>query len=169
MRKLSSYLTKGTNPKAYLMAIQGAAKLDITDVLKFVAPLDAAVEAARQAKATKEHWQSVFNAINLVEELVRKKVAQDEDGAIEGIQQAVIDALDRLKRTGSKTLKAQEINALMDLLGVYSDLLSGITHSELFEAEIGVRRRLARLLSEGPRKGEIVMKVTGENYERKDD
>lgn len=169
MRKRSSYRPKGSNPKAYLMAIQGAAKLDITDVLKFVAPLDAAIEAARQAKATKEHWQSVFNAINLVEELVRKKVAQDEDGAIEGIQQAVIDALDRLKRTGSKTLKAQEINALMDLLGVYSDLLSGITHSELFEAEIGVRRRLARVLSEGPRKGEIVMKVTGENYERKDD
>ena len=150
------------------MAIQGAAKLNINDILKFVAPLDAAIEAARQAKATKEHWQAVFSAINLIEELVRRKVAKDENGAIEAMQQAVIDALDRLKQTGSKTLKAQEINALMDLLGVYSDLLSGITHSELFEAELGVQRRLIRVLSEGPRKGEIVMKVTGDSYERKD-
>lgn len=151
------------------MAIQGASKLNINDILKFVAPLDAAIEAARQAKATKEHWQAVFNAINLIEELVRRKVAKDEDGAIEAIQQAVISALDRLKQTGSKTLKAQEINALMDLLGVYSDLLSGITHSELFDAELGVQRRLIRVLSEGPRKGEVVMRVTGDSYERKDD
>ena len=169
MRKRSSYRPKGSNPKAYLMAIQGAAKLDITDVLKFVAPLDAAVEAARQAKATKEHWQSVFNAINLVEELVRKKVAQDEDGAIEGIQQAVIDALDRLKRTGSKTLKAQEINALMDLLGLYSELLAGITHSELFDAQEKVSRRIIRVLAQGPNGKDVLLKVTGENYERKDD
>ena len=168
MRKRSSYRPKGSNPKAYLMAIQGAAKLNINDILKFVAPLDAAIEAARQAKATKEHWQAVFNAINLIEELVRRKVAKDENGAIEAMQEAVISALDRLKQTGSKTLKAQEINALMDLLGVYSDLLSGITHSELFEAELGVQRRLIRVLSEGPRKGEIVMKVTGDSYERKD-
>ena len=151
------------------MAIQGAAKLDTTDVLKFIAPLDAAIEAARQAKATKEHWQAVFNAINLIEELVRRKIARDENGAIEAIQMAVISALDRLKSTGSKTLKAQEISALMDLLGVYSDLLSGITHSEFFDAELGVRRRLMRVLSEGPRKGEVVMKVTGDRYEQKDD
>jgi hypothetical protein len=169
MRKRSKYRPKGSNPTAHLMAIQGAAKLDINDVLKFVAPLDAAVEAARQGKANKEHWQSVFNAINLIEELIRRKVAQDEDGAIEAMQQAVIDALDRLKQTGSKTLKAQEINALLDLLGVYTDLLSGITHSELFEAELGVQRRLIRVLSEGPRKGDVVMKVTGDRYERKDD
>jgi hypothetical protein len=169
MRKRSKYRPKGSNPTAHLMAIQGAAKLDINDVLKFVAPLDAAVEAARQGKANKEHWQAVFNAINLIEELIRRKVAQDEDGAIEAMQQAVIDALDRLKQTGSKTLKAQEINALLDLLGVYTDLLSGITHSELFEAELGVQRRLIRVLSEGPRKGDVVMKVTGDRYERKDD
>lgn len=169
MRKRSKYRPKGSNPTAHLMAIQGASKLDINDVLKFVAPLDAAVEAARQGKATKENWQAVFNAINLIEELIRRRVATDEDGAIEAMQQAVIDALDRLKSTGSKTLKAQEINALLDLLGVYTDLLSGITHSELFEAELGVQRRLIRVLSEGPRKGEVVMKVTGDRYERKND
>ena len=168
MRKRSSYRPKGSNPKAHLMAIQGASKLNINDVLKFVAPLDAAVEAARQGKATKENWQAVFNAINLIEELVRRKVATDEDGAIEAMQQAVINALDRLKSTGSKTLKAQEINALLDLLGMYTDLLSGITHSELFEAELGVQRRLIRVLSEGPRKGEVVMKVTGDRYERQE-
>ncbi len=169
MKKRSKYRPRGANPQAYLMAIQGAAKLDINDVLKFVAPLDAAIEAARQAKATKEHWKAIFNAINLIEELVRMKVAQDEDGAIEAIQQAVIDVLDRLKQTGSKTLKAQEIGALLDLLGVYSDLLSGITHSELFAAELGVQRRLVRVLSEGPKPGEIVVKVKGDQYERKDD
>lgn len=167
MRKRSKYRPKGANPTAHLMAMQGAAKLDINDVLKFVAPLDAAIEAARQAKATKEHWQAVFNSINLIEELVRMKVAQDEDGAIEAMQQAVIDALDRLKQTGSKTLKGQEISALMDLLGVYSDLLSGITHSELFEAEVRMNRRVERVLNEGPRKGDVVMQVTGDRYERK--
>jgi hypothetical protein len=169
MRKRSKYRPKGVNPEAHLMAMQGSAKLNIDDVLRFAAPLDAAVEAARQGKATTQHWQAVFNAINLIEELIRKKVAQDEDGAIEAMQQAVIDALDRLKSTGSKTLKAQEISALLDLLGVYTDLLSGITHSELFEADLGVKRRLIRVLKQGPRKGEVVLKVTGDRYERKND
>lgn len=148
------------------MAMQGASKLSIDDVLKFVAPVDAAVEAARQAKATKEHWKAIFNAINLIEELVRNKVARDEDGAIQAMQDAVIDALDRLESTGSKTLKSQEINALMDLLGIYAELLSGITHSELFVAEQGVARRVIRVLSGGQRNGEVVMKVKGDAYER---
>lgn len=169
MRKRSKYRPKGSNPAAHLMAMQGAARLTTTDVLRFIAPLDAAVEAARQAKATKQNWQAVFNAINLIEALVEMKVAKDEGGAIEDLQQAVISALDRLKATGSKTLKAQEINALMDLLGVYSDLLSGITHSELFEAELGVQRRLIRVLSQGPRPGEIVVRAKGDRYERKTD
>jgi hypothetical protein len=168
MRKRSKYKPKGTNPAAHLMAMQGAARLTTTDVLRFIAPLDAAIEAARQAKATKQNWQAVFNAINLIEALVEMKVAKDEDGAIEDLQQAVISALDRLKETGSKTLKAPEINALMDLLGLYSELLSGITHSELFDAQEKVSRRIIRVLSQGPNGKDVLVKVTGENYERQD-
>lgn len=148
--------------------MQGAARLTTTDVLRFIAPLDAAIEAARQAKATKQNWQAVFNAINLIEALVEMKVARDEGGAIEDLQQAVISALDRLKQTGSKTLKAQEINALMDLLGLYSELLSGITHSELFDAQEKVSRRIIRVLAQGPNDKDVLVKVTGENYERQD-
>jgi hypothetical protein len=150
------------------MAMQGAARLTTTDVLRFIAPLDAAIEAARQAKATKQNWQAVFNAINLIEALVEMKVARDEGGAIDALQQAVISALDRLKETGSKTLKAQEISALMDLLGLYSELLAGITHSELFDAQEKVSRRIIRVLAQGPNGKDVLLKVTGENYERQD-
>jgi hypothetical protein len=168
MRKRSKYKPKGTNPSAHLMAMQGAARLTTTDVLRFIAPLDAAIEAARQAKATKQNWQAVFNAINLIEALVEMKVARDEGGTIDALQQAVISALDRLKETGSKTLKAQEINALMDLLGLYSELLAGITHSELFDAQEKVSRRIIRVLAQGSNDKDVLVKVTGENYERKD-
>ena len=168
MRKRSKYKPKGTNPAAHLMAMQGAARLTTTDVLRFIAPLDAAIEAARQAKATKQNWQAVFNAINLIEALVEMKVARDEGGAIDALQQAVISALDRLKETGSKTLKAQEISALMDLLGLYSELLAGITHSELFDAQEKVSRRIIRVLAQGPNGKDVLLKVTGENYERQD-
>jgi hypothetical protein len=87
---------------------------------------------------------------------------------IEDLQQAIISALDRLKQTGSKTLKAQEINALMDLLGLYSELLAGITHSELFDAQEKVSRRIIRVLAQGSNDKDVLVKVTGENYERKD-
>jgi hypothetical protein len=138
---------------AYMMAMQGAAKLTVDDVLRFVFPVDVAVNNARSGTIDKQGWQSIFNAINMLEELIRMRVCNDEDNMIDDLQQTVIAILERARSKGTKALYPDEITALMDLRAVYADVLAGLTHSQYYDAEASVERRLRRVLGQKPPKG----------------
>lgn len=138
---------------AYMMAMQGAAKLTVDDVLRFVFPVDIAVNKAREGNIDKQGWQAIFNAINMLEELVRMRVASDEDNMIDDLQQTVISILDRTRQRGTKALYADEVTVLMDLRAAYADVLAGLTHSQYYDAEASVERRLRRVLGQKPPKG----------------
>ena len=146
MRKRSKYKPKPINTAAHLVAIQGACKLDRSDAIRFSMQVQDAVTLISQGQATKQHWQELFSAINIMEALVMRGKAKDEGGAIEQMQTAVIDILDRTKKTGTKALYPHELATLRDIVSAYTDLLCEVTHSELFEASDMSKRRIMQAL-----------------------
>ena len=146
MRKRSKYKPKPINTAAHLVAIQGACKLDRSDAIRFSMRVQDAVNLISKGQADKQHWQEIFSAINIMEALVIMGKAKDEGGAIEQMQTAVIDVLDRTKKTGTKALYPHELATLRDIVAAYTDLLCEVTHSELFEASDMSKKRILRAL-----------------------
>ena len=149
MRKRSKYKPKHVNNMAHIIAMQGACKLTRSDALWFSMTLQDAVDMISQGKANKGHWQQIFTVINIMEALVVMGKAKDEGGAISQMQTAVIDVLDRTKKTGTKALYPQELATLRDIVAVYTDLLCEITHSELFAASEMSTKRVIKALTSG--------------------
>ena len=146
MKKRSKYKPKPVNMMAHLVAMQGACKLTRTDAIRFSMQVQDAVTLISQGQATKQHWQELFSVINIMEALVMMGKAKDEDKAIEQMQTAVIDILDRTKKTGSKALYPNELATLREIVATYADLLCEITQSELFAASQMSEERIIRAL-----------------------
>ena len=146
MKKRSRYKPKPVNMAAHLVAIQGVCKLTRTDAIRFSMQVQDAVTLISQGQADKQHWQKLFSAINIMEALVMMGKAKDDDKAIEQMQTAVIDILDRTKQTGSKALYPHELATLREIVATYADLLCEITHSELFAASEMSEERIIRAL-----------------------
>lgn len=143
------YRPRPVNPVAYLAGIMGAALLTRDDVIRFAEDVHEAVDAARQGKADKPHWQSIFTAINLMDELIRMRLAQDPEGAIGQMQSTVATILNRSIDRGTKALLPDELATLRDIAATYTDLLSGLTHAQLFAAQERVDRKILQALRTG--------------------
>ena len=147
MRKRSAYRPKGVNPLAYLVGLQGATVLTREDAILLSMPVHLAVDAIRSGTASQDDWRTVTMAINVTEEMIRMKVARDEDGAIEALQEKISNAYHRIRATKSPTLWGDEVRALLDFAATYADLLSGVTNNELFRAQDRTHQRMIRVLS----------------------
>ncbi len=148
-RKRSRYRPRGINPQAHLMAIQGAAWLSTDDQLRWAQDVDAAVTLVARGKATKTDWEIIFDAVNLVEQLVRMRRGRDEGGLVDAAQEACMAILDRQRDTGSLAVRAAELAALQDLCAGFATLLNGITQAERFQAGERVERRVRHALAGG--------------------
>lgn len=146
--KKKKYHPKPVNPLAHIVAMQGAALLTRDDVIRCSLNVHSAVEAISQGRGTKELWQDIFMAINIMEEMVRMKKAED-NGALDEMQNTVVAILDRQQQTGTKALRSDELATLRDVAATYADLLAGMTHAELFTAHERTRARIRRVLAGG--------------------
>ena len=149
MRKRSTYRPRGVNPTAHLMAIHGAALLSKDDRTIWALQMREALDAVREARATRQHWDTIFDAVNLAEELVRMRLASDPSGVIRDAKQACADIIQRMQTTGTRAARAGELAALWDLEAAMIDILAGITHAERFRAEERIRARTAAALAGG--------------------
>lgn len=131
---------------SYLVAIQGAALLTLDDRLRWAMQLDEAVTAISQARADVGHWTAIFDAVNLVEQLVLDGFARDDDGIIEAAQQACVDIADRRTRLGVRSARSHELAALRNVVSSWSDMMEGLTHQQRAVAEERLRRRIDRAL-----------------------
>lgn len=141
-RKRSRYRPRGVNLSAHVMAMHGAARLSVDDRTVWALQLDAAIQAVRVARAGESDWCCIFDAVNLIEEWCRMKIARDDDGLVERAQEAIVAILDRQRTTGTRAARAAELQALQALQQAWIDLLAGVTHAERFRAEERVARRV---------------------------
>ena len=148
-----AYRPAGVNVHAHLMAMQGAAKLTLDDRIAWQSNLADALAAVRTGQALQPQWATLFDAINVVEELVRMRLARDEHDVVGRAQAAVCAVLDRLQATGVRAARADELRALGDLVSAFADLMAGITHAQRFEADHRVVTRVRRVLADKPEPG----------------
>jgi hypothetical protein len=148
-RKRSRYRPYGVNPTAHLVAIQGASLLSLDDRTRWALTLEGAIAAIRTATATEADWRTVFDAVNLVEQLVLMRKAQDPAGLVKAAQDASMAMLDRQRATGVRSARSSELAALSDLRAAWVALMDGITHSERLDADMAVARRVQHALAGG--------------------
>lgn len=135
------YKPYGINPRVHEVAIQGASLLSLDDRTAWAVALEAAISSIRTATATEADWKTVFDAVNLVEQLVRMRLAPDTDGLVKAAQDVCVAILDRQRATGVRAARATELAALTDLRASFVDLMDGITHNERLAADDAVKRR----------------------------
>jgi hypothetical protein len=148
-RKRSKYRPRGVNPTAHLVAIQGVAWLSRDDQTLWALAIDDAVRAVARGQASQAHWREIFDAVNLVEELVRMRKAHDPGRIVQAAQDACEAILDRQRATGVRAARASELAALHELRAGWVELMSGITQAERFAAGEAVQHRVRRALAGG--------------------
>lgn len=148
-KRSKRYRPYGVNPTAHLTAMQGASLLSLDDRSKWAAALEASIAAVRTATAQESDWRTVFNGVNVVEQLVRMRLAPDPWGVVRAAQDACAAILDRQRASGVRAARATELAALTDLRASFVSLMDGITHSEKFAAKETVERRSSAALAGG--------------------
>jgi hypothetical protein len=148
-RKRSRYRPRGVNPTAHLVAIQGVSWLSRDDQTLWALAIDDAVRAVARGQASQAHWREIFDAVNLVEQLVIMRKAADPHGLVQSAQDACEAILDRQRATGVRAARASELAALHELRAGWVELMSGITQAERFAAGEAVQHRVRRALAGG--------------------
>jgi hypothetical protein len=146
MKPRKRYKPRGVNPLAHLVAIQGAAMLTLDDRIRWAMQIEDAINAVQTAQAETGHWTAIFDAVNLVEQLVLDGFAKDTDGIVNAAQEAVVAIMDRRISTGVKAARASELKALRTLAGAWSDLMDNITHQQRFASEERLYHRLRKAM-----------------------
>jgi hypothetical protein len=148
-KRSKAYRPRGVNPTAHLVAMMGVSWLSRDDQTLWALAIDDAVRAVAQGQASQAHWREIFDAVNLVEELVRMRKAQDPHGLVQAAQDACEAILDRQRATGVRAARASELAALHELRAGWVELMSGITQAERFAAGEAVQHRVRRALAGG--------------------
>jgi hypothetical protein len=129
--------------------MMGVSWLSRDDQTLWALAIDDAVRAVARGQASQAHWREIFDAVNLVEELVRMRKAQDPHGLVQVAQDACEAILDRQRATGVRAARASELAALHELRAGWVELMSGITQAERFAAGEAVAHRVRRALAGG--------------------
>jgi hypothetical protein len=148
-KRCKAYRPRGVNPTAHLVAMMGVSWLSRDDQTLWALAIDDAVRAVARGQASQAHWREIFDAVNLVEELVRMRKAQDPHGLVQAAQDACEAILDRQRATGVRAARASELAALHELRAGWVELMSGITQAERFAAGEAVAHRVRRALAGG--------------------
>jgi|GEM_PF-2545653 hypothetical protein len=143
------YKPYGINLRVHEVAIQGASRLSLDDRFAWSVALEGAISAIRTATATEADWSTVFDGVNLVEQLVRMRLAPDTDGLVQAAQDACVAITDRQRATGVRAARATELAVLTDLRASFVGLMDGISHSERLAADDAVKRRRHHALAGG--------------------
>jgi hypothetical protein len=148
-RKRSKYRPRPVNPLAHQVAMMGVAWLSQDDQTVWALQLDDAVRAVARGQASAAQWRNIFDSVNLVEQLVRMRLAHDSGGIVQAAQDACVAILDRQRETGTRAVRAAELSALDELRAAWVTLMAGITQAERFQAGEAVQRRVRAALSGG--------------------
>lgn len=159
-KRSKRYKPYGINHKAHLVAMQGASLLSLDDRTAWALTLEGAISAIRTATASEADWCTVFDAVNLVEQLVRMRLAPDTYGLVQAAQDACEAITDRQRSTGVRAARASELAALTDLRASFVGLMDGITHSERLAADQAVARRVQHALAGGIPGAKLVEALT---------
>lgn len=147
MSKRKAYRPRPARTDVLALAIQGQAKLTQADQDAMAAPVKAAVEQIRKGEAATSDWQAVFDVLNMLDRFcTMPTVIRHGADYLNDMQGLVVSILDRNKATGTKALRANELEDLRGLVALWVDLLSTVTHREYFLAQERAASKLQTVL-----------------------
>lgn len=129
-----------------MVTVASVSPLTLDDKLHWQVQINDAITEIARGEAKDSHWRVIFDACNLVKELVAMGIAEDPAGIWPAAQNACVAILDRQRDTGVRAVRAGELAALRTLVQAWADLMDGITHQQKFDAEQRVADRVARVL-----------------------
>ena len=94
-------------------------------------PVRAAFEAFRLGQGSEDHWMRLVDAMNVAEQLAKRKIASDHTATFEAAQLALTAVHDRHTAGGSWTLRGTEIAALELGCFVFKVQLDSCSRGEL--------------------------------------
>jgi hypothetical protein len=92
-----------------------------------------------------ECWQPMFECLNRIESMIVLNRV-DAMPFVKQAQSAMVHALDRQKRMGTQSFKAEELATLREVVGVYGDLLKEVTHAQFQRATAHTNANVTRIL-----------------------
>jgi hypothetical protein len=150
-----AYRPKPVNHHAHLVAMAGATFVDSGEISRRGANLSASVDAACQGRGTKDHWRTIFDAVNTLEAMIELKLAAG--AGVDHVMFMMDDVLTRSEKTGSAALKHDERDLLRNLARVYSECLIQLTNAELYRVETHVSTTIRQALRGKPKTGHRVI------------
>jgi hypothetical protein len=124
-----------------------ASRLTVPEWNEQMTPVIAAVDRLSRGDWDKgECWQPMFECLNRIESLVTLNRI-DALGFVKQAQAAMVAALDRQKKQGAQSFKAEELATLRDVVSVYGDLLKEVTHAQLQRVTAHTNANVKRILS----------------------
>lgn len=140
-RKRSRYRPRPVNVLAHMQAIADAHVPPLDYRAGWAAKLAQCVDAVRRGTATQDDWAEVFDACNLLQELVAMRIAQDVDGCVQAAMDACAAIVNRQVDTGVRAARASELQALYDMQRNWCDLMDNVS---LAERDRAIKRFRAR-------------------------
>jgi len=155
-----AYRPKHVNPGAWAIAMQGAMLLSKTDQVTRAMRVHDSVERISRGEHDMVDWRRLFDAVNMLDALSSMpSVMRGGREFVERLMGVVADAVERQRDTGTRALRAGELQALRELSALWAEVLGVVTHREFFEASERVERTVARVLRGDVRAGERVVEA----------
>lgn len=140
-RKRSRYRPRPVNLLAHMQAIADAHVPPLDYRARWAAKLALCIAAIRCGTATQDDWAEVFDACNLLQELVAMRIAQDVHGCVQAAMDACAAIVNRQVDTGIRAARASELQALCHIVHEWVDLMDNVS---LAERDRAIKRFRAR-------------------------
>lgn len=112
-------------------------------VLKWSLKNHAAFGALMAGQATKAEIDTMVAARNIVEALIVTLKGKDTDGTLDRSSCALIEICDRANAGKGTVMKAAEMQAMRDLLGLHDELLAVVSVRQFDQALTWARREIS--------------------------
>lgn len=144
MRKKSKYKPKPIllNPMLYVQeSMQTMDEHSGSMILTWKLRVNASYDSLLKGEATKSDFNNLHAAINIVESLLIVCEGKDVDGSVPRATCAILEIEDRYKQ-GQKALRAQEIQAVRDLVSFHDELVGVVTVKDFEDALAFARKQI---------------------------
>lgn len=129
------------------IAADAAAYLTLAEIEANASGVDAAVSAIKAATARREHWQALFDALNLIEAFgqMGKKLMPVWREWHSSAQELCVTITDR-RKGGVMALRAEEIKLLQSVADTWREIMTQTTRGQYRQAIDAAERKIRQAL-----------------------
>jgi hypothetical protein len=153
MRKRSKYRPRPVNVLAHVQTVANMAGMDLDVKLECSLDLNDVYLRLAQAQASEQDWRTVFDAVNILEQLATWRHVRDPLGVVKAAQEVCARVMERTNNTGVRTLYAAELQAISAVIALWMDEMPRVPKGVAAQAAARVNMMTQQALSGNAPKG----------------